>query len=473
MLPRNGVGDRTAIGGAAQHLLPAAVVTDVRTLVLTALALLVAAPAAAADPPWSAPRDASPVVGFVTSPGIVFGADGSALLSWNDGEHAEFATLGADGAIAQRGGLTGTLVARPLIIGGSRTVILIRNRRVTGRFRTLDQLTATFGTTASPRGRARRVGGSHEVFGEDQGPAMAVSEGEVAVAWVELLSHERHRYRIAFSRGGRAFSRPQTLATTGLPTRDSESIVLAYGPKRELVAAYASARRKDGSRPVIAVHTRRPGHGFGRARILGERRPLTDLAAASANGRVVVAWGSQDSGEEAGHPWTVRAALRGPGRRFGRAAVLDPGATRDRVPGHLAAVMTRDGTATLAWTNVVGDSFPLRTATAAPGARFGQTAQLSPNGVVGGLAVDRGATLLTWTDAQPDVAEPPPRDVFAALRPAGAAAFGAPERVSTAAFDDFDPAAAAFDPQAGRPTVLWPAGPDAAGIRLQISSRAG
>lgn len=446
-----------------------------RTLALATVTLLVAASAAAADPPWSAPRDASPVVGFVTSPGIVFGADGSALLSWNDGEHAELATLGADGAIAQRGGLTGTLVAKPLITGAGRTVILTRRRRVTRpRFRTLDQLTATFGTTASPRGRARRVGGSHEVFGEDQGPAMAASGNEVAVAWVELLARERHRYRIAFSRGGRAFSRPQTLATTGLPTRDSESIALAYGPNRELVAAYASARRKDGSRPVIAVRTRRPGHGFGRARILGERQPFTDLAAASSpTGRVVVAWGSQDSGEEANRPWIVRAALRGPGRRFGRAAVLDPGETVERVPGRLAAAMTRDGTATLAWTNVVGDTFPLRTATARPGARFGVATEISPNGIVGGLALDHGATLLSWIDAETDLEPAAPRDVFAALRPAAAAAFGAPERVSTTAFQDFAPAVSAFDPQGRRPTVLWPAGPDANGIRLQISSRAG
>jgi hypothetical protein len=384
----------------------------------------------------------------------------------------QLAVLQPDGTIVPRGTLGAEIVAKPLITGGSRSVILTRRRRVTRDFRTVDQLTATFGTTASPRGRARRVGGSHEVAGEDQGPALASSGSEVAVAWVELLSRERHRYRIAFSRGGRAFGRPQTLATLVLPTRDSESVALAYGRKRELVAAYASARRKDGGRPVIAVRTRRPGHGFGRARILGKRQPLTDLATASSGGRVVAAWGSQDSGEEANRPWIVRAALRGPGRRFGRAAVLDPGETVERVPGRLAAVMTRDGTATLAWTNVVGDRFPLRTATAPPGRRFGPTAEPSPNGVVGGLAADRGAALLSWTDAEPDIAEPPPRDVFAALRPAGAAAFGAPERVSTAALDDSDPAVPAFDPRGSRPTVLWPAGSDRPRTRLQLSSRA-
>ena len=65
------------------------------------------------------------------------------------------------------------------------------------------------------------------MFGEDQGPAVASSGDEVAVAWVEKVGQERHRYRVAFSRGGRAFGRPQTLTTTLLPTRDSESIALA------------------------------------------------------------------------------------------------------------------------------------------------------------------------------------------------------------------------------------------------------
>jgi hypothetical protein len=445
-----------------------------RAAALAVLTLLVAAPVAIADAPWSAPRDVSPVVDFLASPGLVFAADGSGLISWNTGEPARghLATLRPDGTVVERGALGGEVVAKPLVTGGRHTVVLTRKRRVTKRFTEVDQLTARFGTATDPRGRARRVGGTHVVFGEDQGPAMATSADEVAVAWVELLPHERHRYRIAFSRGGRAFGRPRTIATVALPTRDSESIALTYGAKRELVAAYASARRKDGGRPVIAVRIRRPGHGFGPARILGKRQPLTDLAAASSpRGRMVVAWGSQDSGEEANRPWIVRAALRRPGGGFGPAPVLDPGETVERVPGHLAAAMLPDGTATLAWTNVRGDTFPLRSATAPPGARFGGTREISPNGVVGGLAVGGGATLLTWTDAQPDIAPSFPRDVFASLRPPGAAAFGPPERVSSPAFDDRDPAVAAFG--AGRPTVLWPAGAGEPAIRLQISSRAG
>ena len=79
-----------------------------------ALACLALAGPALAAPPRSPPRDASPAAGFVDAPGIVFGSDGVDLLSWNDGEIAELATLQPDGTIGQRGGLPGSLVARPL-----------------------------------------------------------------------------------------------------------------------------------------------------------------------------------------------------------------------------------------------------------------------------------------------------------------------------------------------------------------------
>ena len=62
---------------------------------------------------------------------------------------------------------------------------------------------------------------------------------------------------------------------------------------------------------MIKFRIRRPGHGFGGAHVLGDRQPLTTLVAASNRlGQIVVAWGSQDSGEEASRPWVVRAAVR-------------------------------------------------------------------------------------------------------------------------------------------------------------------
>ena len=80
-----------------------------RALVLAVLILLVAASAAGAAPPWSAPRDASPPAAFLTGPGLVAGPGGDALLSWNTGEPARghLSTLRADGTIVRHGTLGG------------------------------------------------------------------------------------------------------------------------------------------------------------------------------------------------------------------------------------------------------------------------------------------------------------------------------------------------------------------------------
>jgi hypothetical protein len=78
--------------------------------------------------------------------------------------------------------------------------------------------------------------------------------------------------------------------------------------------------------------------------------------------------------------------------------------------------------------------------TALPGQRFGAFTELSPNGVVGGLAVGHGIARLSWTDALPSNVEPQPRcDVFAALRTGSFGAFNPPERVSTPEQDDRGP----------------------------------
>lgn len=433
-----------------------------RIALLAALTLLVAAPVAIADPPWSAPREIGSTARFISGPALAFTSSGAGVLAWNTGEPAvgHLATLRADGRVVERPRLGGEIVAGPLIRGG-RTAVLTRVRRVTKRFRTLDTLAVRFGTAANPKGRVRRVGGTHEVFGEDQGPAIAVHGSEVAVAWVGKFGRERHRYRIAFSRGGGKFGTPQTLATTLLPTRDSESIALAYGSRGDLVAAYASRRRK----PVIVQRTRRSSHHFGSEHVLGDRQPLTTLVAASnAMGRMVVAWGSQDSGEEASRPWIVRAAKR-PGVSFGPAVVLDAGGAHDFAPRTVAAKVSNDGGTTVAWNNVTGpptaETFPLRVATA-PVGTWEPAREITPNGVLGGLALGHGNVLLSWTD---DLHH----DVFAAVRTGSFGAFEAAERVSSAAQEDRGPAVPAF--AAGRPAVLWPVRLDATHTRLELSSR--
>src|SRR4029077_6821152 len=151
-----------------------------RIAVLAALTLLVAAPVATADPPWSAPRNVGPPAEFISGPALAFASSGTGVAAWNTGEPARghLAPVRPDGSVVRRGTVDGEIVAGPLARSG-RTAVLIRKRTVTQKtFRTRDALSVRLGTPAHPRGRVRRVGATHELFGEDQGPALAVSGDE-------------------------------------------------------------------------------------------------------------------------------------------------------------------------------------------------------------------------------------------------------------------------------------------------------
>jgi hypothetical protein len=189
-----------------------------------------------------------------------------------------------------------------------------------------------------------------------------------------------------------------------------------------------------------------------RKRTLGRTSDVSYLTAgANAAGRVVVAWGQQDGGEERNIPYAVRVAVREPGaRRFERAQVVDRGLrpvhTFQRPAGGPYVALARDGTATVAWTRSrERPTQPLSVATAAPGQRFGPATTLGQVGELGGVAVrdDGAAVLLTRTDEG---------DVVAHTRPAGAAAFGSPELLATGATTV---SAVAFHPATGRPVAAW------------------
>jgi hypothetical protein len=151
------------------------------------------------------------------------------------------------------------------------------------------------------------------------------------VAWVELRARASsagvYRVRVARGRGDRGFGRPQTLASWPSPgIEDSPAVTVAYGAGGDLLVAFTVTRR-DGRRDrrLVAARVRRPGGAFGRAIVLGPRQACPQLTAAAApDGRMVVAWASQDCGEGAERPLVVRAAVRPAGRRFGRAQLLDP-----------------------------------------------------------------------------------------------------------------------------------------------------
>ena len=464
--------------------------------------VLAAAPGALAAPPWAPPRDVTAALPGLVEPSVAFGTDGNGVLGWSEPWDANVkvrswvASLRPDGTVVDGRSLAGALAAPPQVYARNRTVILRARRRTSDPARV--RLDVAFGTTARPlASRFRRVA-EFETIGDWSGPALAASpQGEVAVGWTEFRdgpdgSEEtgEHRVMVAFGRAGRRFGRPRRVDGFSYLERDSQSIALGYGARGDLVMAYGIGRRTAGSPLAVAARVRRAGRRLGRQQFLGNRRENSTMAAAVApSGRAVVVWASQDGGEEVHSPWIVRAAIRPPRGRFSRGTAIDPGDAPYRVPHRLAVTMARDGSATAAWGSVrgpeIGGQFPVRTATAPPTGGFGPITQLAEIGILGSLvtAAD-GTTLITWANTALGYGfpEPEPGDVLAAFRSPGTSAFGLPETVSSPEFEDIAPAAAAFDPRTGRPTVVWRAGSNRTpssltgpigSPRLQLATRSG
>ena len=420
--------------------------------------------ALAAATPWSEPVSLGTPALAVSSPAIAFARDGTALLSANTSSRVSFTgrlVIRAPSGAVTETRLPEALAADPVVYGRGQFALLHirRSSRPGGGTR----LSVSFGTTAAPvSGRRPRVLSTYALAQAEQGdPAIAVSaQGEAAVAWVEFLQRGRvqglgiHRLRLAIRTPGGAFGRPRTLATAN---GGIQGVALAYGRAGDLLAAYGAERSRGRTRRrTVEARLRRSRRGFGPARVLGPHEGLVDLSATMApTGRAVVAWGTQDGGEGAEKPYRVRAAIRAPGSAtFSRTQLLDPGATVDRVPGRLVLGLAPDGSATVAWSNVVGSSNPVRVATTGPRTRFRPAGQVAPNGAVGDVAVSGdGTAVLVWdpfTEFGPEGGQ-----VQAALRPPGAPAFGSAENVSAPEPTELSHGGAAFDPATGRAAVVW------------------
>jgi hypothetical protein len=128
----------------------------------------------------------------------------------------------------------------------------------------------------------------------------------------------------------------------------------------------------------------------------------------------------------------------------------------------------------VAWSNAVGDTYPLRVATSDAIGRFSASTELDSAGAVGDLALNAGgSTLLTWTRFQGHYPDEQATQVLAALRPAGTPAFGAPETVATDDHVGVDGPRAAFDPRNDRPAVVWSAGLSSPMNALHLAVREG
>lgn len=467
------------------------------SIVLSGALLALAPVAARADAPWSAPAEIGPHVARTAAPALDFLGVGAPLLTWHvlgaeppantapETDRVLLAAVRPDGAKVFKT-LRDDVVSQVRCGVGCVAVLRQRNAARSGA-RSLLRVSvgSVTGALGTPRTIARYV--EPEQFGEFSvgtlRPAIAADRaGAVAVAWVEAQRVQRdgsttgYRLRLALRPRGGTFGPARTIAEAGRSGGLLRQPRLAFHGRDALTVAYVRERRvADRTRRVVAARLVRRRGAPSPEQVVGPApESFTDLRLAAAPGRrTVVAWGNVH-GTVMGFAsrWVVRAAVRAAtAPRFGPAQVLDRGAVKDAgAPGEVGAGIAADGTATVAWSSVVRATQPVnqadvRIATARPGRNFG-TSQVIATGAtnnVEDLAVSpRGSALVTWTAYGTGRGV----SVMAAFRPAGTAAFGPPEVVTTFAqswFNAIDPApAAAIDDATETPAVAW-AGDSTAG----------
>jgi hypothetical protein len=422
---------------------------------LALLAMLSLPAAAAAAPPWSAPRDVSAPHTFIDDLGIAFVPDGAGLIGWRaqDGVGAR-AHGGESVAIRTASGrLGGERPARraagragDILLYGSSSAAVALVRPVGSNRDPRSELRVAFGSTSGAFGKSRRVVRHPRIAP----PAFAGNaHGDLALAWFEDRGTANDRVEVALRRRGHTFGAPLRLATGSV-----RSVSVAVGPRGDVLVAW-DARGK------IRTRLRRAGHrSFGRAETLRSAPTFfaTLRTAVASSGRAFVAWGAQlrtEGGDQG--PVFYEAAVRPAGAaRFRRAQLLEQlGA--DHQAGVLDLALTGHGNATVAWT---GDR--VRAAETDASGRFGAPSDLSPTGaaLTDVAGAPDGARVVVWTAGLV---------VQAAYAPPGPA-FGPPENVSSGG--EADAARAAF-PRAGvQPVVVWRTH-RAGGTSVQEAARTG
>jgi hypothetical protein len=477
---------------------------SIKIALLSALATLCLAAPATAAAPWSTPEDLGSPSDYVAPSGLAALPSGAAVLAWtartqpagagglpaavsvqadardNDGEQGVIGAVGPDGAGRVVGRHGWSLLAGPVAGGGGRVLALV-SRVVAGdddgnRYLqvSLVRLDASGRVLSTRRLVQRAIIRSADLASNARGDAVAT--------WVQakpfvLRPHQRHLPEHAFQElqslraasigpSGRPGAITDLERTWATGTDYGGQVAAAVGADgRALIGLVAGHGGRRGSRAVDAF-VRRPRGRFGAPRRVGPQSGNGAIAAAFApTGSAVLAWGTQDGGEEANQPWVVRAATISTAlARWNAPQVLDPGGLAERPGGGVAAAGLADGTLAVAWSGVAGSAlkttFPLHVATASAGGRFAGSSTLAPDASVGSLAAaPDGRLLVTWATV-PDYSAPgptPPTQAMAALRAAGASSFGAPEALADP--DVASPPLAAFLPD-GRAVAVWAARPD-------------
>lgn len=390
-----------------------------RSIALTAAVLaLVPASAAAQWEPVELPEPGG-------TPHLVFSDSGRALaVRGGPGRTTLLSSWKPGGAFGAARSIEGDLWERPVRVGRHR-VLLVLQRGTPEASRLYSSVVGISGRTLQRPRRIRPFRAAYE-------SAISSAGGEVALAWVEPAGTRdapRLRLRLAIRPPGGAFRVVHTLDLGEDDHPGPAAVGVAHASGGRLAVAYTT-ERADGRRQVHAL-IGRPGRW--RRQVLGLHRGIADMEAeANRRGRVVIAWQTQDGGEEGNLPAEVRAALLAPrAKAFGRTQLLDPGHSAERWPGRISAAVAPDGAVAVTWSQIAGRfSYPVVVATAAPGGRFGGLTTLDADGAAGDVAfAPDGRLLASWGRLTHGDYQSPDQ-AFAAQRAAGAAAFGPAEPLS-------------------------------------------
>jgi hypothetical protein len=440
-----------------------------RSLALAAFASLALAGVAGAAS-WSPPVTVGDTHALVFNPTLSFSGHGSALLGAQfvddpgPSGHEELRLFGARHSTTYGGIGTFGVQYRAVRAYGARRAILVlgdvlsRNRFGIPTVR----ISYRIGTASGHFGQSHTLWTGRLL----QAPVVAAAnDGDIAIAWTEVRGRFSEEGRLWLARRSRnaPFHRPSVLAGS----RNPRSASVAWDSQGNLLVAYARLFRSHG-RTVrdVAVRVRRAAHPFGPARPIGPSQGVSDVVAGFApGGRMYVAWGTQDGGEEANQPRRVYAASAiSPSHRFAETQVLDPGGAIDRPAGRVVLAIGNDGSATVGWSAVLRTgagafAYPALVASADPAGHFAAAQQLAPSAAMEDLAFGPDAQMLAVFSTLPHGNYQQGEQVLAALRPRGAAQFDAPEVVSPV--ERALEARGAFDATTGRPTVVWTGQPDA------------
>lgn len=218
---------------------------------------------------------------------------------------------------------------------------------------------------------------------------------------------------------------------------------------------------RGGGGPRVAVALRRPGGRFGAPSILvGRAHSLPDGYASielafARTGRAVLAYDTQDVGEEGNTPYVVRTAILAPGAdRFADGQTLESSGPTDRPLRTVYLAVAPSGPRASSGRPSAARRITIRVARATAAGRFGASSTLTPSGTPADLEVaPDGTTIAVWTPDDASAAT----GLQAALAAPAAPAFAPAEDVTAGSVLSGD-AAATFDPTTGRPTVVWSTG---------------